>query len=1170
MATITTRAGKGTPLTNTEVDNNFTNLNTDKIENVVEDTTPQLGGNLDLNSNDITGTGNINVTGTVTADENITIDTSSSGNGLTIQSSGNTYNRLTFDANRSASGNLLGEIMGEWNGTQVAAIRVSAGSDTTNKDDGQIYFLTSSDGTGNKNRVNIANNGDISFYEDTGSSAKFFWDASTERLGLGTTIPSHNIDVTSSQTASLRLDSTTYGADFILYSGATGADKFGIYDADASAYRLIIDNVGNVGIGTTSPAFQSGGGLHVHNSSVGRIHLTGGASGTSSTDGFELTHINSDSYVWNYETGPMIFGTGNTERMRLDASGNLGLGGQTSPQFVADFLVTTGDAIAVRPTAGTLNGTQTALRLYGHESVLTSRYVEISSENGGGTNANNMVFKTATGTTVAERMRITDTGNVGIGTDSPEGLISFPATASNTPKFRLQSATSNVDVAISSYADANGTYASFGANNYLNSSGNDAAFDATKRSAYVFVDGRNLGAVTFGTAASGTASERMRLDASGNLLVGTTDGSGFTTSSTNSGVKISDGIVAVNGAGGSTAAGYFNVFDDGTILDFRKDGTTVGIVASRGGVATNLILRTATGQGAGIGGANSGVLPCDEDGLQDDEINLGASGTRWKDLYLSGVNYIGDLDSGSAGTTGKNIQSSQNFSTVYSGSNATTWAGMQLVNHDDTSNRTSVGLSFVHRSSSSGIAGIQSTSDAGDRADIRFSTRSSGGVAERMVLDYDGNLLVGKTSSSLGTQGCELRAESAYFTRNGGTPVFINRETSDGEIVQFRKDNASVGSIGTISGDLYIASSNSGHEGLKFGNGAITPVDSAGASTNAACNLGGATSKFADLYLSGDSYITFTDNNTFSASTSSWHNIIVRNTSENANNSCGIVFELNGTYHQNAGTGIAAVKANTSADYGADLVIITRPESAAAVERMRVTNTGNVGIGDTPQSFSKLQVKTDTNKQIAMFSNANGATVGGITDAGGSTTLRLAGSPLVMTGAGGAGSEAMRIDANGHVTIGRTSTASSATDFGHNFYETGQFYINSSSSGNSDVIRGYDSSGANTFAIDADGDYINLSDQRKKENIADIQIGLAEVMQLQPRQFDWIDSGEHVPSGFVAQEVQSVIPSAVVENDDGFLMMKDRQLIPVLTKALQEAVARIETLEAEVATLKGN
>jgi hypothetical protein len=43
------------------------------IENVVEDTTPQLGGNLDMNSNDITGTGNIDVTGSITSDSNVVL-----------------------------------------------------------------------------------------------------------------------------------------------------------------------------------------------------------------------------------------------------------------------------------------------------------------------------------------------------------------------------------------------------------------------------------------------------------------------------------------------------------------------------------------------------------------------------------------------------------------------------------------------------------------------------------------------------------------------------------------------------------------------------------------------------------------------------------------------------------------------------------------------------------------------------------------------------------------------------------------------------------------------------------------------------------------------------------------------------------------------------------------
>lgn len=61
MATIVTRAGKGSALTWTEGDANITNLNNAKIENVVEDLTPQLGGNLDVNGNSIVSTSNANI-----------------------------------------------------------------------------------------------------------------------------------------------------------------------------------------------------------------------------------------------------------------------------------------------------------------------------------------------------------------------------------------------------------------------------------------------------------------------------------------------------------------------------------------------------------------------------------------------------------------------------------------------------------------------------------------------------------------------------------------------------------------------------------------------------------------------------------------------------------------------------------------------------------------------------------------------------------------------------------------------------------------------------------------------------------------------------------------------------------------------------------------------------
>jgi len=61
MSTIYTRATKGSALTWTEGDANINNLNNDKIEDIVEDTTPQLGGDLDVNGHSIVSTSNGNI-----------------------------------------------------------------------------------------------------------------------------------------------------------------------------------------------------------------------------------------------------------------------------------------------------------------------------------------------------------------------------------------------------------------------------------------------------------------------------------------------------------------------------------------------------------------------------------------------------------------------------------------------------------------------------------------------------------------------------------------------------------------------------------------------------------------------------------------------------------------------------------------------------------------------------------------------------------------------------------------------------------------------------------------------------------------------------------------------------------------------------------------------------
>jgi len=85
---------------------------------------------------------------------------------------------------------------------------------------------------------------------------------------------------------------------------------------------LVLKESGNVGIGTAAPADN----LHVHTGSNTRIRMTNTNTGSTGSDGFALGLDSSNIYIWNYETGLMIFGTSNSERMRIDSAGNVGIG----------------------------------------------------------------------------------------------------------------------------------------------------------------------------------------------------------------------------------------------------------------------------------------------------------------------------------------------------------------------------------------------------------------------------------------------------------------------------------------------------------------------------------------------------------------------------------------------------------------------------------------------------------------------------------------------------------------------------------------------------------------------------------------------------------------------------------------------------------------------------
>lgn len=132
---------------------------------------------------------------------------------------------------------------------------------------------------------------------------------------------------------------------------------------------------------------------------------------------------------------------------------------------------------------------------------------------------------------------------------------------------------------------------------------------------------------------------------------------------------------------------------------------------------------------------------------------------------------------------------------------------------------------------------------------LSFGTNGS----ERARIDSSGNLLVGTTSNSSNVAGVTL-GNGGLVTgcRSANYSAIFNRLSTDGDIAQFRKDGATVGSIGSTSSQLYIGSTVSG---VRFGSSTVFPANSDGSSSDADTDLGTSSVRFKDLYLGGGVYL---------------------------------------------------------------------------------------------------------------------------------------------------------------------------------------------------------------------------------------------------------------------------------------------------------------------------
>ena len=304
-------------------------------------------------------------------------------------------------------------------------------------------------------------------------------------------------------------------------------------------------------------------------------------------------------------------------------------------------------------------------------------------------------------------------------------------------------------------------------------------------------------------------------------------------------------------------------------------------------------------------------------------------------------------------------------------------------------------------------------------------------------------------------------------------------------------------------------------------------------------------------------------------------------------------------WHTGDGTGIGAhliaqIKAqnerNGAAAAGA-LVFSTAPYNTVMSERMRIKSDGNILIADTRKiefyntsqyiyanSTNDLTLASgdDINFQsnyIRFFNagvegsrisattaswvaNGSNGTLGVNRVPSGSYNLEILGSTY----------------SSGSIRSGSWFQGTSATNTLYSSTALGTYLQSPGNSGTAGTIYFRNGSGtvsANIFSgtITAAGDVIaygSPSDKRLKENIKPIKSALDKVRKLQGVTFDWKEKGitnlkEDI--GFIAQDVQKVIPELVRENEDGMLSMRHQGIAPILLEAIKELKAEIEELK---------
>jgi hypothetical protein len=443
-----------------------------------------------------------------------------------------------------------------------------------------------------------------------------------------------------------------------------------------------------------------------------------------------------------------------------------------------DYTATNGTSVVLASGAVASD----VLQVTAFKSFTTADMVPAST---GGTFAGNVAV-TGDFTVDTSTLKVDSSNNrVGIGTASPSDLLELSGDTAQ-PAIRLTD------------ADVSGLY--------------HRIFTPTNTGLAISADTGNVAANSF-VRFDVDGSEAMRIDSSGNLLVGVTSMTASDTSGT------------ASSGGGQPILDLNNTGSDDVMAMFRKDGVTVGSL----GTANSCDLYIGNDDTTLLfAGGSDMIIPRGTAGAtRSGAIDLGASSHAFKSLYL-------------AGTIGANS------STAF-----TSMDGRLMFDNDYSSSALGPNK-VVLQAEGNWVGGLGISNNFLDiytGGGIRFNkSASQTSYSAQMTLDASGTLLVGKTTDTQNDAGHVMFSNgAAYATRSGGFTYLLNRTSSNGELLRFQQASTTVGGIGVSSSYIWV---NSGNVGLAFYPPAdsVYPVDSSGNNRDNATDLGTSSVRFDDIY----------------------------------------------------------------------------------------------------------------------------------------------------------------------------------------------------------------------------------------------------------------------------------------------------------------------------------